>query len=481
MNDVTICVVLSVVVVAVFLVDVILFSSNPKSVPDFVEDNASVGNSEDGDASKLESLLFITFLLLSRLLSFFVASEESADGDTEDSTLFSLFTVVVVISEVTCMLSDRCVVEKSPTDGPTFVLTVGLSLIFVNITELSSVGNVLVCDVVLLVGESLIGWSVTVFSVGVVIDAVCMFSLVVVVIFVVVFVDISAVVVVVVAADISFLSTVVSVPKTDVGVVVCNFSDTFACIVVLLVLDSTFKGLVDTIELDDVVDSDACSPLSSTFNVVFCLFVAVVVFVDCDDISSIVLVVISAIAVIVVVNMLNGVVSLPPVVVEMMLDGVVSLLILGRGGVIAVGKVTFNPLQVASDVLFLAHCQIFVGSTQNSSDVISLYSPTHRQIPSTHVAGYSHSSKLHSSPTKLMSGSLHRPSLVGTKMSRQRHTPSQRANGEIQLVFVSQASLTFTAFTQDFRSVVAMYPLSHKQLKPLQPSGRQCACAGHCS
>lgn len=115
----------------------------------------------------------------------------------------------------------------------------------------------------------------------------------------------------------------------------------------LLVLDSTFKGLVDTIELDDVVDSDACSPLSSTFKVVFCLFVAVVVFVDCDDISSIVLVVISAIAVIVVVNMLNGVVSLPPVVVEMMLDGVVSLLILGSGGVIAVGKVTFNPLQVA--------------------------------------------------------------------------------------------------------------------------------------
>lgn len=249
----------------------------------------------------------------------------------------------------------------------------------------------------------------------------------------------------------------------------------------LLVLDSTFKGLVDTIELDDVVDSDACSPLSSTFNVVFCLFVAVVVFVDCDDISSIVLVVISAIAVIVVVNMLNGVVSLPPVVVEMMLDGVVSLLILGSGGVIAVGKVTFNPLQVASDELFLAHCQIFVGSTQNSSDVISLYSPTHRQIPSTHVAGYSHSSKLHSSPTKLMSGSLHRPSLVGTKMSKQRHTPSQKANGEIQLVFVSQASLTFTAFIQDFRSVVAMYPLSHKQLKPLQPSGRHCACAGHCS
>lgn len=347
-DDVAICVVFSVVEVAVFLVDVILFSSNPKSVPDLVEDNASVGNSEDGDASKLESLLFITFLLLSRLLSFFVTSEESADGDTEDSTLFSLFTVVVVvISEVTCMLSDRCVVEKSPTDGPTFVLTVGVSLIFVKITELSSVGNVLVCDIVMVVEESLIGSSVTVFSVGVVIDAVCRFSLVVVVIFVVVFVDISAVVVVVVAADFSFLSTVVFVPETDVNVVVCNFSDTFACIVVLLVLDSTFKGLVDTIELDDVVDSDACSPLSSTFNVVFCLFVAVVVFVDCDDISSIVLVVISAIAVIVVVNMLNGVVSLPPVVVEMMLDGVVSLLILGSGGVIAVGKVTFNPLQVA--------------------------------------------------------------------------------------------------------------------------------------
>lgn len=349
MNDVTICVVLSVVVVAVFLVDVILFSSNPISVPDLVEDNASVGNSEDGDASKLESLLFITFLLLSRLLSFFVASEESADGDTEDSTLFSLFTVVVVISEVTCMLSDRCVVGKSPTDGPTFVLTVGVSLIFVKITELSSVGNVLVCDIVLVVEESFIGWSVTVFSVGVVIDAVCMFSLVVVVIFVVVFDDISAVVVVVVAVDISFLSTVVSVPETDVGVVVYNLSDTLACIVVLLVLDSAFIGLVDTIKLDDVVvwllDINACSPLSSTFNVVFCLFVAVVVFVDCDDSSSIILVVISAIGV--VDNMLNGVVSLPLVVVEMMLDGVVSLLILGRGGVIAVGNVTFSPLQVA--------------------------------------------------------------------------------------------------------------------------------------
>lgn len=291
--------------------------------------------------------------MLLRLLSFFVASEESADGETEDSTLFSLFTVVVVISEVTCMLSDRCVVEKSPTDGPTFVLTVGVSLVFVNITELSSVGNVLVCDIVLVVEESLIGWSVTVFSVGVVIDAVCMFSLVVVVIFVVVFVNISAVVVVVVAADISFLSTVVSVPETDVNVVVCNFSDTLACIVVLLVLDSAFIGLVDTIKLDDVVvwplNSNACSPLSSTFNVVFSLFVAVVVFADCDDISSIILVVISPIGVVVVVvdNMLNGVVSLPPVVVEMMLDGVVSLLILGSGGVIAVGKVTFNPLQVA--------------------------------------------------------------------------------------------------------------------------------------
>lgn len=225
-DDVAICVVLSVVVVAVFLVVVILFSSNPKSVPDLVEDNASVGNFEDGDASTLESLLFITFLLLSRLLSFFVASEESADGDTEDSTLFSLFTVVVVISEVTCMLSDRCVVEKSPTDGPTFVLTVGVSLIFVNITELSSVGNVLVRDIVLVVEESFIGWSVTVFSVGVVIDAVCRFSLVVVVVIFVVIFDISAVVVV--AADNSFLSTVVSVPETDVGVVVCNFSDTFA-------------------------------------------------------------------------------------------------------------------------------------------------------------------------------------------------------------------------------------------------------------
>lgn len=91
--------------------------------------------------------------------------------------------------------------------------------------------------------------------------------------------------------------------------------------------------------------------MSSTFNVVFCLFVAVDVFVDGGDSSSIVLVVISTIAVVVVVvvvdNMLNGVVSLPPVVVEMMLDGVVSLLILGRGGVIAVGNVTFSPLQVA--------------------------------------------------------------------------------------------------------------------------------------
>lgn len=140
------------------------------------------------------------------------------------------------------MLSDRCVVEKSPTDGPTFVLTVGVSLVLVNITELSSVGNVLVYDIALLVEESFIGWSVTVFSVGVVIDAVCMFSLVIVVIFVVVFVEISVVVVVVVAVDISFLSTVVSVPETDVGVVVCNFSDTLAGIVVLLVLASTFEG-----------------------------------------------------------------------------------------------------------------------------------------------------------------------------------------------------------------------------------------------
>lgn len=110
-DDVADCVVFSFVVVAVFLVDVILFSSNPKSVPDFVEDNASFWNSEDGDDSKLESLLFIALFLLLRLLSFFVTSENSVDDGTEDLTLFSLLTVVVVISEVSCKLSDRCVVK----------------------------------------------------------------------------------------------------------------------------------------------------------------------------------------------------------------------------------------------------------------------------------------------------------------------------------------------------------------------------------
>lgn len=51
-DDVDEYVIFSVVVVVVFLVDVILFSSNPKSVPDFVEDKASVVNSVEGDVSK---------------------------------------------------------------------------------------------------------------------------------------------------------------------------------------------------------------------------------------------------------------------------------------------------------------------------------------------------------------------------------------------------------------------------------------------
>lgn len=51
-DDVDEYVTFSVVVVVVLLVDVILFSSNPKSVPDFIEDKASVVNSEEGDVSK---------------------------------------------------------------------------------------------------------------------------------------------------------------------------------------------------------------------------------------------------------------------------------------------------------------------------------------------------------------------------------------------------------------------------------------------
>lgn len=223
------------------------------------------------------------------------------------------------------------------------MLIVGVSLIFVKTTELSLVGNVLVCDISL-IEELIFGESVTVFSVGVVIDVVCMLSLIVVV--VVDFVEISSVVVVVVAVDISFLFTVVSVPETDVVVVVCTFSETLAFIVVLLVLDSTIEGLVDTDKLDDVVfcpvDSitDAFSPLFSTFDVVICLFVVV----NGDDNSAMFLVVVSTI---------TGVdVSLPSVVsvvvvVNKMLVGVVSLLNFGSGGVMAVGKVTLNPLHVA--------------------------------------------------------------------------------------------------------------------------------------
>lgn len=180
---------------------------------------------------------------------------------------------------------------------------------------------------------------------GVVIDVVCMISLIVVVV-VVDFVEVSSVVVVVAAVDISFLFTVVSVPETDVVVVVCTFSETLACIAVLLVLDSTIEGLVDTDKLDDVVfcpvDSitDAFSPLFSTFDVVICLFVVV----NGDDNSAMFLVVVSTI---------TGVdVSLPSVVsvvvvVNKMLVGVVSLLNFGSGGVMAVGKVTLNPLHVA--------------------------------------------------------------------------------------------------------------------------------------
>lgn len=102
-------------------------------------------------------------------------------------------------------------------------------------------------------------------------------------------------------------------------------------------------------------------------------------------------------------------------------------------------------LLIPSDVLVFAHCQILVGSIQNSSGVTALYSPTHWHTPPTHVAGYSHSSALHFSPTKLMSGSLQRPSDVGINTSMQRHTPSQNANGDIQLLFVSHGSFTLAA------------------------------------
>lgn len=226
------------------------------------------------------------------------------------------------------------------------MLIVGVSLIFVKTTELSLVGNVLVCDISLIGEELIFGESVTVFSVGVVIDVVCMLSLIVVVVVVVDFVEISSVVVVVVAADISVLFTVVSVPETDVVVVVCTFSETLAGIVVLLVLDSTIEGLVDTDKLDAVVfcpvDSvtDAFSPLFSTFDVVICLFVVV----DGDDNSAMFLVVVSTITGVVV--SLPSVVSVV-VVVNKMLVGVVSLLNFGSGGVMAVGKVTLNPLHVA--------------------------------------------------------------------------------------------------------------------------------------
>lgn len=219
------------------------------------------------------------------------------------------------------------------------MLIVGVSLIFVKTTELSLVGNVLVCDISLIGEELIFGESVTVFSVGVVIDVVCMLSLIVVV--VVDFVEISSVVVVVVVADISVLFAVVSVPETDVVVVVCIFSETLAGIVVLLVLDSTIEGLVDTDKLDAVVfcpvDSvtDAFSPLFSKFDVVICLFVVV----DGDDNSAMFLVVVSTITGVSVVSVV--------VVVNKMLVGVVSLLNFGSGGVMAVGKVTLNPLHVA--------------------------------------------------------------------------------------------------------------------------------------
>lgn len=223
------------------------------------------------------------------------------------------------------------------------MLIVGVSLIFVKTTELSLVGNVLVCDISLIGEELIFGESVTVFSVGVVIDVVCMLSLIVVVVvdFVVDFVEISSVVVVVVVADISVLFAVVSVPETDVVVVVCTFSETLAGIVVLLVLDSTIEGLVDTDKLDAVVfcpvDSvtDAFSPLFSKFDVVICLFVVV----DGDDNSAMFLVVVSTITGVSVVSVV--------VVVNKMLVGVVSLLNFGSGGVMAVGKVTLNPLHVA--------------------------------------------------------------------------------------------------------------------------------------
>lgn len=217
------------------------------------------------------------------------------------------------------------------------MLIVGVSLIFVKTTELSLVGNVLVCDISLIGEELIFGESVTFFSVGVVIDGVCILSL----IGVVDFVEISSVVVVVAAVDISFLFTVVSVPETDVVVVVCTFSETLACIVVLLVLDLTIEGLVDTDKLDGVVicpvdsGSDAFSPLFSTFDVVICLFVVV----DGDDNSAMFLVVVSTITGVSVVSVV--------VVVNKMLVGVVSLLNFGSGGVMAVGKVTLNPLHVS--------------------------------------------------------------------------------------------------------------------------------------
>ena len=79
------------------------------------------------------------------------------------------------------------------------------------------------------------------------------------------------------------------------------------------------------------------------------------------------------------------------------------------------------------------------GSNQNSSIVSGLYCSAHLQIPFEHSAGYSHVPQ--SSPTKLVPGSLQRPSLVGRKPVRHVQIPeSQLAYSEIHLVCASQFS-----------------------------------------
>ena len=99
------------------------------------------------------------------------------------------------------------------------------------------------------------------------------------------------------------------------------------------------------------------------------------------------------------------------------------------------------------------------GSNQNSSIVRGLNFSAHLQTPFEHSAGYSHVPQ--SSSTKLVPGSLHRPSFVGRKpVKHEQILESQLAYSEIHLVCLSQFSPILDAERKMLILVIDQYNIN---------------------